>query len=211
MIYRLYSAFSFLVMTAALYLAFIISPPAKGLGELARILYLHVPLAWVGTLSFLISGIGAVLFLVTRKKTTLILMETAAGLGMLFIILTTITGSIWAKVSWGSFWNWDPRETSMAMILFIYLSFFLLKKYGGKPGARAAYLIIAAIIMPFFIFVIPRIYPSLHPDTIINSEKKMHLSGSMLAALLSSIAAYTLYYAQIFFVTFKIHTLRLKD
>lgn len=203
MIYYTVSFFSFLLMATALFFVLFVSPTAQGLGEFTRIIYYHVPTAWIAVLSFVLSGISAIWVLIKEDNRTIAIMESSAELGTLFIIIATITGSVWAKSVWGSFWNWDPRETSVAMILMIYLAYFVFKSRGAREVARAAYLTFSAAMMPFFIFVLPRLYPSLHPDTILNSEKKVHLHGSMLAALLLSIAAYTLYFLLFFIISYK--------
>jgi heme exporter protein C len=97
---------------------------------------------------------------------------TAAELGFLFCILATITGSIFAKITWGSYWNWDPRETSIVILLMIYGAYFALRSavpdMDKKRLLSAAYAILAFATVPFLIFVIPRITVSLHPEDTMN-------------------------------------------
>jgi heme exporter protein C len=91
----------------------------------------------------------------------------SAGLGLMFCILATVTGSIWAKFNWGSFWNWDPRETSIFILLLIYGAYFALRSALGSDEVRArlsaVYSILAGLTAPFFIFIMPRIVGGLHP------------------------------------------------
>ena len=92
---------------------------------------------------------------------------SSAGLGMMFWVLATVTGSIWAKFNWGSFWNWDPRETSIFILLLIYGAYFALRSAIGSDEIRArlsaVYSILAGLTAPFFIFIMPRIASGLHP------------------------------------------------
>jgi heme exporter protein C len=94
---------------------------------------------------------------------------TSAGLGLLFCILATTTGSVWAKFNWGSFWNWDPRETSIFVLLLVYGAYFALRSAieieEKKATLSAVYSILAAVTVPFFIFIMPRIMPGLHPGS----------------------------------------------
>ena len=86
---------------------------------------------------------------------------------MMFCVLATVTGSIWAKFNWGSFWNWDPRETSIFILLLIYGAYFALRSALGSDEIRArlsaVYSILAGLTAPFFIFIMPRIVSGLHP------------------------------------------------
>jgi heme exporter protein C len=126
--------------------------------------------------------------------------------------LATVTGSIWAKFSWGSFWNWDPRETSIFMLLLIYGAYFALRSALDVDQKRAAlsavYALIAGVTVPFFIFVMPRIMASLHPDPIVNTQGKVHMNGTMLTVFLSSLAGFTALYFWIF--ALKVRAFRLE-
>ena len=175
--------------------AFIYAPLAKGLKEYTRVLYFHVPMAWITVVAFLLGALFSILYLRKRRVLYDSYAEIANQLGLLFAILATITGSIWAKVSWGAFWNWDPRETSIFILLLIYAAYFALRSAIEQPQQKAAlsavYNILAFVTVPFFVFIVPRIYSSLHPDPIINTEGKMHMNGKMLLVFLSSLAGHT--------------------
>ena len=93
----------------------------------------------------------------------------SAELGFLFCILATVTGAIWAKFNWGSFWNWDPRQTSIFILLMIYSAYFVLRSSISEKVKRArissVYSILAGVTVPFFIFILPRITSGLHPGS----------------------------------------------
>ena len=191
-------------MPLTIILVFLWAPSAEVLGDYSRILYFHVPLAWVSVVAFLVSGILSIFYLFDKKKRFTALDEksyNSAVIGFVFSILTVIMGSIWARLSWGSFWNWDTRETSIVIILLIYIAYFSLHAAlagnENKGKIESAYLIVAMMTLPFLIFLAPRLYDSLHPATIINVDKKVYLDWQMRATLLVSLLSFNILYAYI--------------
>ncbi len=170
-------------------------PTIPGLEEKARILFFHVPMAWVTVVAFLTAMVFGIRYLRTKNMDDDIRSVASAGLGLLFCILATVTGSLWAKFNWGSFWNWDPRETSIIVLLLVYGAYFALRSaipFEEKRAALSAvYAIIAGVTVPFFIFIMPRLVASLHPEPLVNAQGKVHMGGSMLVVFLSSLAGFT--------------------
>jgi len=173
-------------------------PVIPGLEDKARILFFHVPMSWTAVVAFIISMISAIRYLVRKNGNDDIVSAASAGLGLLFCVLATVTGSLWAKFNWGSFWNWDPRETSIAILLLIYGAYFALRSAIDGEEKRAmlcaVYAILAGVTMPFFIFIVPRIVASLHPEPIVNSQGKIHMNPTMLTVFLASLAGFTALY-----------------
>lgn len=205
----------YIFMPAAVIMAFHYAPAAALLGETSRLLYFHVPLAWVSVMAFAVSGAGAILFLADKKGRFTRVEDTfhnSASLGTLFAVLATVSGSVWAKLMWGSYWNWDPRQTSIVILLLIYSAYFSLRSaLAGKSargGLSAAYLIIAMTAMPFFVFVIPRVFPSLHPDPVINPDMKIHLEAEMRLTLIVSVVAFSLLYFYVLEILNRLSRLR---
>jgi heme exporter protein C len=191
----------YLLMPVSIYMAFMFAPPAAILGDASRIIYFHVPLSWGAVLAFVYSGVVSVLYLIDKNNKYQLLEEKAynsAHVGMIYAILAIITGSIWAKVSWGSYWNWDPRQTSITVLILIYIAYFSLWSALASNDNRgricSSYLIFAMVTVPFFVFIIPRMYPTLHPDPIINPEKKLNLDVPMRITLLTAMASFTFLY-----------------
>ena len=182
--------------------AFLWAPLAEGLGEYTRILYFHVPVAWVTVLAFLIGAIFSIIYLKKRNILYDQIAEAAGQLGLVYCILATVTGSIWAKVSWGSFWNWDPRETSIFILLLIYAAYFALRSAIEHEERKAAlgsvYSILAFVTVPFFVFIVPRVYSTLHPDPIINTQAKINMETKMLVTFLSSLFGFTVLFFWMF-------------
>jgi heme exporter protein C len=204
----------FIAITLVLFGTFLVPiPTIPGLYDKARIIYLHVPLSWIAFLSFFMSMVNSVQYL--RKKNLVydIRSNSAAEVGFLFTILATITGSLWAKFNWGSYWNWDPRETSIFILLLIYGAYFSLRSaidnYEQKAKLASVYAIIAFVTVPFFIFIMPRIVESLHPaDTIVDSRGKINMNPVMLSIFLFSLFSFTLLFFWILNVKIRIEKLR---
>ncbi len=188
-------------------------PIIPGLEDKARILFFHVPCAWLSVLCFLASMIFGIRYLRTKSPIDDIRSASAAGLGLLFCILATATGAIWAKFSWGTFWNWDPRQTSIFILLLIYGAYFGLRTSIDIEERRATlsavYAIIAAVIMPFFMFVMPRILASLHPEPLLNTRGEVHMNGTMLTVFLSSVAGFTAFCFWLWTIKVRLHRLEL--
>lgn len=190
----------FIIISGVLVAGILVPIPfIPALGDKARIIYLHVPMSWIAVLAFLVSMINSIGYLKSRDLNKDLVAYSSAEIGFLFSILATVTGSLWAKFNWGSFWNWDPRETSIFILLLIYGAYFSLRSAIENPEQKAklssVYSIIAFVTVPFFIFIMPRIVESLHPeDAIINKQGKITMNPVMLSIFLSSLAGFTMFY-----------------
>jgi len=193
----------FTAMGLVIVFSFTTPAPQQQIGEASRVFYYHIPQAWICVLAFLMSMIFSIRYLKNRRIEEDDRASDAARLGLIFCILATVTGSIFAKVTWGSFWNWDPRETSIFILLLIYGAYFALRGAVEVEERRAAlasvYSIFAFITVPFLIFVIPRITPSLHPeDSIVNENLKFTMGPAVRTIFFSSLALFTVIYFWMF-------------
>lgn len=159
--------------------AFAWAPLVPVLEATTRVLYFHIPAAWVTTLALGWSMLHSALYLWKRDLKHDDQAAAAAELGLLFCIVATVSGSLWAKAMWGSYWNWDPRETSIFFVLLLYGAYLALRGSieGEEKRARlsAVYSVIAFVAVPFLMFVVPRIYFSLHPEVINLSRGKVDM------------------------------------
>ena len=189
-------------------------PEIPALGDKARVLYFHVPMSWISVLAFFMSMWYSIRYLKTRESDYDLKSFSSAQLGFLFCILATATGSLWAKFNWGSFWNWDPRQTSIFILLMIYGAYFALRSAIDSEEQRAklssVYSIIAGVTVPFFVFIMPRLVESLHPDPIINSQGKIHMDSTMLTVFLTSLVGFTMLYLWILNLKFRLERLQIK-
>jgi heme exporter protein C len=183
-------------MAAVIAGAFLWVQPAKGfIGESSRIVFFHVPCAWVAAIAFLVAAAYSVAYLVRRKPHFDAVALAAVRIGLLFAILTLVTGSLFAKIMWGSYWNWDPRESSYLLLVFLYGAYLFLRAAIDDPGRRArigaAYAVFAAVLMPFLVFVAPRVTESLHPQTIINPQGKILMDTPTKTVFFAGLVGFT--------------------
>ncbi len=141
--------------------------PVEFNSEVFRIIYFHFPMAITTVVAFGIGMYYAIKYLRTRNLKYDLRETLAARLGIIFCILTTISGAIFAKHTWGSYWNWDPRETSIFMLLLVYAAYFALRSAVSDPDQKAnlsaVYSILGFVATIFLVFIMPRIIPGLHP------------------------------------------------
>lgn len=150
---------------------FLWAPLVPVLGNTTHIVYFHIPSAWIAVLALGWSMLFSVLYLWKRRLEFDDHASAAAELGILFCVGATVSGALWAKAQWGAYWNWDPRETSIFFVLLIYGAYLALRSSieGEERRARlsAVYSAIAFVSVPFLMFVVPRVFASLHPAPIL--------------------------------------------
>jgi len=173
-----------------------------GLEQNAKIIFFHVPTAWLTVIAFLMSTIFSIQYLRKKNLDYDAKSYAASQLGIIFCILATVTGSVWSKFAWGSFWSWDPRQTSIFALLLIYGAWFALRSAIESEDKRATlsavYSIIAFLTVPFFIFIMPRIMTGLHPgsadDTNAGPIVDFKMNSSMMLIFFLSLAGFTILY-----------------
>ena len=150
----------FLWIAAAMTFGLLKAPLVPVLEETTRVLYFHIPSAWVTVVALGWSMLHSILYLWKRDLRNDDHAAAAAELGLLFCIAATVSGALWAKAMWGAYWNWDPRETSIFFILLLYSAYLALRGSieGDEKRARlsAIYSVVAFVAVPFLVFVVPR-------------------------------------------------------
>lgn len=141
-----------LLVTGALYWGFFVVPPDRLMGETVRILFLHVPTAWLGMGGWSAIAISSLVYLVWRHPLASLAARGAAVPGLVFTALCLITGSIWGRPTWGTWWVWDGRLTSMLVLLFLYLAYLALaqaaEREGVSPRIPAIFGLLGAVNIP---------------------------------------------------------------
>ena len=184
-----------LAMAVIIWASFLWAHPAQNfVGESSRIVFYHVPMAWVSTIAFFLAAWHSAVYLRKRRMESDDAASSAARLGFVFCVLATVTGSIFAKVMWNAYWNWDPRETSIALLLLVYGAYLGLRGSIEDPERRAtlasAYALVAFVTVPFLMFAVPRMYASLHPDTVLNARGKVEMSSDIRTVFFASSLAF---------------------
>lgn len=177
--------------------AFYYAPLAKGfIGKSSRILFFHVPMAWVSFFAFIAAAVWSLLYLMRGRQER---HDRAAAvsiqLGLLFGVLATVTGAVWARIMWGAYWNWDPRQTSLLISLLFYAAYLALRGAVDDPEKRArlsaAYALLGVVVTPFLFWIMPRLTYSLHPEPVVNAEGKVDMESRMVQVLTASTFAFT--------------------
>jgi heme exporter protein C len=208
---RLLGAATVVGLAAGLVMAFGIAPREATQGNVQRIMYLHVPSVWVAYLAFAVVLVASVVYLVRRSEVADQLAHASAEVGVLFTGLTIATGSIWGKPTWGTWWTWDARLTTVSILFVMYLGYLLLRGMidDRERGARFAAVlgIVAAFNIPLVHFSVYW-WRTLHQPPSLMKPGPSTMPGSIVAALLLNFAAFTLLY--VYFVTRRARVLRLE-
>ncbi|MBD3409171.1 MAG: ABC transporter permease [Ignavibacteriales bacterium] len=191
-------------------------PDIPGLGQNAKIIFFHVPTAWLTVVAFFMATFYGYRYLKNKRLEDDVRSLVSLRLGMMFCLLATVTGMVWAKFAWGAFWHWDPRETSIFALLLVYGALFALRSAiedeERRASLSAAYSILAFVTVPFFIFVMPRVMAGLHPGSGDEASSgpvvNFQMSGNMFVVFFSSLAAFTLLYRWMWNVAARVALLR---
>src|SRR5271170_4012479 len=178
-----------LLMVAAAYAAFFIAPTDSRQGLIYRIIFLHVPCAETGLVSFFVCFVANVAYVLKRNPKWDWLGVSAAEVGLVFTSACLVTGPIWAKPVWGIWWTWDARLTSTAVLWLLYVAYLMLRTLIEEPDRRA---LLSALFGIFAFIDVPLVFGSIrwwrtqHPQPVIMGEPGAGLDPTMLKVLLFS-------------------------
>ena len=168
-------------------------------GDVYRILYVHVPLAWLSYLAFVIVFLASVGWLWSKRPVFDAIAVASAEIGVLFTGLFIVAGSIWAKPTWGVWWTWEPRLVTTSIMFVMYVGYLLLRSLStdfSRRATRAAVFGIIAVIDVPIVHLSVLWANSLHQlPTVLRVSGGPALDSSMLLTLMVSLGAYTLVYA----------------
>ncbi len=192
---RVFVGLSVVMFLVALSMVFFYAPRETTMGEVQRIFYFHVATAWVGFFGFFITFLGGAVYLATNDRRWDILAFSSAEIGLVFITMTLVTGMLWAKPAWGTYWTWEPRLTISAVQWLLYVAYIMLRGSVLSPEREArfaaVYGIAAFVTVPLSWFAI-RWWRTIHPQIV--SSEGMALTAKMVQTLLFSLATFTLVY-----------------
>ncbi len=203
-------------VATSLFLIFFVARPADVTmgGQLQRIFYFHVPAAWAAYLAFAIVFLGSVAYLRTGARRWDLLAHSAAEIGVVFTTLVLITGPIWARPVWGTWWQWDARLTASLVMWLTYIGYLLLRGLSTDPSRTGRLAAVAGIIgfvnVPIVHFAV-QWWETLHPSgpTPADMEQSSGLGSPELMAFFVSLVAFTLLFAWL--MTARIRLGRLND
>jgi len=198
---RVIGVLALAVMTWVVVSAFFFTAPDVVQGDSVRIMYAHVPAAWVAYLAFVTTAIASGFSLVRRHRTLGFdrVAGASAEVGVLFMGLALVTGSLWGRLTWGTFWQWDPRLTTTLFLFITYVGYLAVRRIDASPERRAkrsAVLALLAVLeIPLVHFSVV-LWRSLHQEaSVLNPDGDVRLDGLMLFTLFSGVVAFTLAFA----------------
>lgn len=194
---RTIGVLAIVAMTWVLVSGLFLTPADVNQGDAVRIMYVHVPTAWIAYLAFIVTGVASLVWLV--KKSPSLSLDRIAGasaeIGVLFMAMTLISGSLWGRLTWGTFWVWDPRLTTTAFLFVTYLGYLAVRGLGGSPQQRAQR---SAVIASLAVLEIPLVHfsvvlwRSLHQSaSVLRPDGDVKMDGLMLFTLFSGVLAFT--------------------
>ena len=203
----------FILLIVALSFALVFSPPDYLQGDSVRIMYVHVPSAWIGLASFTSIALLSIVNFIFKTKNLIIITKSIAPLGLMFTCLAIVTGSLWGQPTWGTWWAWDARLTSMVVLALFYIGYIVSHKL-ILPDERAnkissIILIIGLINIPIIKFSVDW-WNTLHQPASIKLAGTSTIDSSMLMPLLLMFFVMLLYCALIFLMKYKTEIIRMK-
>jgi len=163
------------------------------MGDVQRLMYVHVPAAWLAMLAFFVVFIMSVLYLVQRNPRWDLIAASSAEVGVLFTALTLALGSLWGKPTWGVWWTWEPRLTTTAVMLMIYIGYLAMRSFADDPDKRARW---SAIVGVVGFIDVPIVYLSVYWWRTLHQppSSPRSIAPEILFALLLNLLAFTVVY-----------------
>ena len=203
----------FVLLLVALSFALIFSPPDYLQGDSVRIMYVHVPAAWIGLASFTAIAFLSIINFTFKIKNLTLIAKSIAPIGLLFTCVAIVTGSIWGQPTWGTFWAWDARITSMVILAIFYLLFILTHKFlleESKANNVSSLIAIVGLINIPIVKYSVEWWATLHQPASIKISGTSSIHSSMLMPLLLMFFVFILYCALIFLMKYKTEIIRIK-
>jgi heme exporter protein C len=185
-------ALTFISMIGSIYASFIYAPTERVMGPIQKIFYFHMGTVWVATMSFVIVFVASIQYLRKESRNWDILAYSAAEIGVVFVTLTIVSGSIWAKPIWGTWWTWDPQLTTTFILWILYIVYMVLRSSAGsdirKAKFAAVFGIIAFLDLPL-VYISARVMRGISP--VVFGSRGGGIAPEMMVALLITLVAFT--------------------
>ncbi|MGA9533898.1 MAG: cytochrome c biogenesis protein CcsA [Anaerolineales bacterium] len=210
---KVLTAVTGVLFAVALYLVLFYAPREAVMGDVQRVFYFHVAAGWVGALAFLVTAIAGVMYLLRSERRWDHVAVASVEIGIVFTLINIVTGSIWARPIWNTWWTWDPRLVTATIMELVYLAYLMLRQGIEDPERRArigaVYGIVGFISVPIT-FLSIRLLRTIHPVVIGSgdptAEGSFDMSPKMLQAFMFSLLTFTFVYASLLW-----HRLRLQN
>ena len=210
---RGFGAAALAALVALVVLGLFVAPPDAVQGDAQRLMYLHVPAAWIAYLAFGVTSIASLLYLWPRTRSLVWdrIAGASAELGVVFTGLTLLLGSLWGRPVWGVWWAWDARLVTTAVLFFLYVGYLALRRVPAALDVRAKRSAIAALIafvdVPIVHFSVTW-WRTLHQEgTVFNDKLDAEIHGTMALALWVGVLAFTLLYVFLLDLRYRLEAL----
>ena len=208
---KIFDIVTIVTLLGATAMVFFYAPIERVMGAVQKVFYFHVAAGWVGMLSFLFAAMAGMVYLIKKNKIWDLVGVAAVEIGIVFIFINIVTGSIWARPIWNTWWTWDPRLTTATIMELVYIAYLMLRQGIDDPERRArfgaVYAIVGFLSVPLTFFSI-RIFRTIHPVVIAGSDPSavgtFDMTPSMFQTLMVSIVVFS-----ILFVDLVWHRIRL--
>ncbi len=204
-----YATTALLIVSTAM--VFLYAPTERFMGAVQRVFYFHVATAWVGMLGFMVAGVAGVIYLLRKDKKWDIIGFSAVEISLVFFFIAIISGSIWARPAWNTWWTWDPRLTTAAIVELVYAAYLMLRQGIEDPDRRArfgaVYAILGFLSVPLT-FISIRLLRTIHPVVIAGDTGSGEGSFDMTAKM-SQTFFFALFTFSVFFVDLLWHRIRM--
>ena len=203
----------FIILIVGLTFALILSPPDYLQGDSVRIMYVHVPSAWIGLASYTSIAFLSIVNFIFKIKNLNLITKSIAPIGLMFTCLAIITGSLWGQPTWGTWWVWDARITSMLVLAIFFILFILAQKLirqEDKSNKIACIVIIVGLVNIPVIKYSVNWWNTLHQPASIKLDGSSTIHLSMLTPLMLMLLVLLLYCALIFLMKYKTEIIRIK-
>jgi heme exporter protein C len=208
---KILTAVTVLMLAAATLMVILYAPLEAVMGQVQKVFYFHVASGWTGMLGFFVAFVAGIVYLITHKRIWDIVGVAGVEIGLVFMLICIITGSIWARPIWNTWWTWDPRLTTATIMELVYAAYLMLRQGVEDPDRRArfgaVYAIIGVFSVPLTFFSI-RIFRTIHPVVIGGGDSdatgSFDMTAKMLQTFMFSLATFS-----VLFVTLLWHRIRM--
>jgi len=200
-----------LLILGALYGGLVLAPPDYQQGDGFRIIYVHAPSAWLGVMIYAVMATAAGVGLIWRMKVAHAVAASCAGVGAWFTVVSLLTGMLWGKPMWGTYWVWDPRLTAQLILLFLYLGFMGLRASiddtSRADRASAVLALVGVVNLPVIRYSVEW-WNSIHQAPSVMKMDRPSMPFDMLAPLLAMLLGFTLYFGAVLLIRLRAEILR---
>jgi len=194
---RVLSILSVLLVLAALAVVLFLTPLEQTMGAVQKVFYFHLSAAWVGMLAFILAALFGIFYLRKADLKWDRLAAASVEIGLLFTVITILSGMIWARPIWNTWWTWDPRLTTITIMAFTYLGYLLLRRSSEEPEKRARFSAIYAVLGVLSVpltFLSAHLLRSIHPVIFLGSSPEMAMNPAMYRALFLGLFSFSVLY-----------------